>query len=125
MPTRNDREQLIFYMLGRDKPLDDEFDVGALAQRVLHGEHVRDVARAAAFAIDEKRRSAEDRKQWSKKRDIKGLLDECIVDEVTAFGLYHDGIVDQTAFELEPEILEELDEMLEQDDDDASAEATG
>ena len=110
-------EALVFYMLGRDKPLDDEFDVETLATAVMNGEPVRSVAHAAATACALPKKTPENRKIWAKSRAIKGELAEVMMDEATAYGHYFDGIIDQTAFELEPEILEEVDELLGEDED--------
>lgn len=115
-------ESLIFYMLGREKPLDDEFDVEELAQQVVAGGDVHQVATDAARAADSPRMTAENRKLWAKQRGVKGLLADVDMDEATAYGHFHRGVVAQTAFELEPDILEMVDEILEdgpdEDDDD-------
>lgn len=115
-------EALVFYMLGREKPLDDEFDIEELATRVMNGENVRDVARAAAAAADLPKKTPENRKVWGRKRDIREALGLAMMDEATAYGHYHDGVIDQTAFELEPEVLEVVDEMLGEDDEIPAAE---
>lgn len=112
------QDSLFFYMIGRDHPLDDEFDVDELAQRVVAGEKVRDVAHAAAVAADLPKKTPENRKLWAKKREIKGALEDSLLDEASAYGFYHDGVIDQTAHDLEPDILEAIDEIFENGDDD-------
>lgn len=110
-------DALYFYMFGRDNPLDDEFDIDELAKRVLAGELVRDVARGAATTADLSKKTPENRKLWAKKRDVRGLLNESLLDEATAYGHYHDGVIDQTAYDLEPDILEAVDELLDADEE--------
>lgn len=104
---------LEFYLLGRDNPLSDLFDFEALARRVLHGESVRDVSRAAAADAASSLRNDDARKKWGRKKDVRDAFDELELPVEAAFNSYLDGAIDQTAYDMEPDILEALDALLE------------
>lgn len=118
MPDTPALRRLSFYLLGRDEPLSSEFDITELARKVLGGDLVRDVAYTAAKdAVAASGMLSEGaRKAWAKKRKIREDLTVLKVPEAQAYGLYREGVTDQTAHELESEILEDIESMILDDE---------
>ena len=106
------REYYYFYLLGRqDEEFDVQVDITALAERVLSGEAIRDVCtRVAADAAVTAQHGGHKRDWMIENRDE---IAEAGGNGEHAYGLYLDGQKDQFASSLEPEILDELRELLD------------
>lgn len=106
------REYYYFYLLGRQ---DDEFnvevDITALAERVLAGESIRDVCTRVAADAAVTAQHGGHKRDWMLEN--KDEIAEAGGNGEHAYALYLDGQKDQFASSLEPDILEELRELLD------------
>ena len=106
------REYYYFYLLGRqDDEFDVQVDITALAERVLSGEAIRDVCtQVAADAAVTAQHGGHKRDWLIENRDE---IAEAGGNGEHAYDLYLDGQKDQFASSLEPDILDELRELLD------------
>lgn len=125
-PKHDPREYYFFYLIGRrDDELECQADLTALAERVLAGEAIRAVCMRVAMDAATAAQHAGHKRDWllSNKAEIA----EAGGNEERAYSLYLDGQQDELASNLEPEILGEVMEILDDldimarvDDDDRS-----
>lgn len=120
MATDEARQYFAFYLMGRDEAeanLEESHEVNykPLADSVLAGEDIREVAMGAARK--EKLPDPDMRAWCSSSRKLRKEIDEAGGDRARAYKQYTQGYIDQLALGIELEILNAIDGDDEEDED--------
>jgi hypothetical protein len=106
------RAYYYFYMLGRrDDELSCDIDIATLAERVFGGESLRQVCYSAAEDAAAAHRHSGFERDW--KDENRSEIGEAGGNAERAFKLYRQGQVDELAYCLEAEVINEVHEALD------------
>ncbi len=107
------REYLYFYLIGRrDDEIACSIDLELLAERVFSGQPLREVT--AEFAESAMKAAELDGFKRTWLRDYAAEIEEAGGDRERAYQFYRQGQVDELASSLEPEVLQQVQDTLDE-----------